>query len=167
MRLRLWPRDTIAWRFALTIVLAIVVTVALAAVVMEFAGPWARPPARDLGLLERADDIVRVVEATPEVQRRTLLRAADNAEFQAAWYPADSTVAMRLNAVTDVRTRKEIPGFQAGNHQRRLVRFTATDQRDLAADLHFDGPTNPFGFLAVDLEDGSWDVLMAPNRLWG
>jgi signal transduction histidine kinase len=167
MRLRLWPQDTIAWRFALTIVLAIVVTVALAALVMEFAGTWARPPARDLGLLERADDIVRMVDAMPEAQRRTLLRAADNAAFQAAWYPADSTVAMRLNAVTDLRTWKEIPGFQAGDHQRRLVRFTATDQRDLAADLHFDGPTNPFGFLAVELDDGSWVVFMAPNRLWG
>jgi signal transduction histidine kinase len=167
MKLRVWPQDTIAWRFALTIVLAIVGAVVLAALVSEFAGSWARPPVHDLGLLERADDIVRMVEAAPESQRQALLRAADNATFQAAWYPAVSTVAMRFNAVTGLTAHGELPGFQIGDHQRRLVRFTAADHGDLATDLHFDGTTNPYGFLAVELDDGSWVVFMAPNRVWG
>jgi signal transduction histidine kinase len=165
--MRLWPEDTIAWRFAMTIVLAIVGAVGLAALVSEFAGPWARPPAREMGLLERADDIVRMIEATPAAGRQALLNAADNSTFQAAWYSPVSTVAMRLNTDTDNTAHRELPGFQTGDHQRRLIRFTAADHGDLVADLHFDGTTHPYGFLAVELDDGSWVVFMAPNRLWG
>jgi signal transduction histidine kinase len=165
--MRLWPEDTIAWRFAMTIVLAIVGAVGLAALVSEFAGPWAHPPAREMGLLERADDIVRMVEATPAPRRQALLSAADNSTFQAAWYSPVSTVAMRLNTDTDNTAHRELPGFQTGDHQRRLIRFTTADHADLVADLHFDGTTHPYGFLAVELDDGSWVVFMAPHRLWG
>jgi len=165
--MRLWPEDTIAWRFAMTIVLAIVGAVGLAALVSEFAGPWARPPARELGLLERADDIVRMVEATPAARRQALLNAAGNSTFQAAWYSPVSTVAMRLNSFTESGAHAELPGFQTGDHQRRLIRFAAVDHADLAADLHFGGTTHPYGFLAVELDDGSWVVFMAPHRLWG
>jgi hypothetical protein len=72
MRLRLWPEDTIAWRYALTIVSSVVVAVVLAGVVIRVAGASIPPTVRDLGLLERAHDVLRMIRrkapaATPAV----------------------------------------------------------------------------------------------------
>jgi hypothetical protein len=103
MRFKLWPKDTIARRFALTVVLSIVVAVAVAGLVTRFACVWARPSARELGLVERADDIARMIEATPEPQRRAVVNAADNATFRVNWYPATSTLAAMLDAPRNSR----------------------------------------------------------------
>ena len=78
MRIRVWPEDTIARRFAVTIAAAIVVALSLTGLVVEFAGVWARPPVREAGLLERANDIVRMVEAVPERERQALASAVAN-----------------------------------------------------------------------------------------
>ena len=67
--MKLWPPDTIARRFTITIVLAILVAVALTGIVIEFAGVWARPPLSETGLLERADDIVRMSVVLGEDKR--------------------------------------------------------------------------------------------------
>jgi signal transduction histidine kinase len=168
MRFRLWPEDTIAWRFALTVVLSIVVAVALAGVTTHFIGVWARPSAHELGLFERADDIVRMIEATSEPRRPALVKAADNAAFRVNWYPRASTVAVMLDAVTDPEPKVNPPAFQIDGHQRRLVRFTSTQQGELLAELHFDIRANPDAFFAaVELNDASWVVFMAPTRFWG
>jgi hypothetical protein len=168
MRFKLWPGDTIARRFALTVVLSIVVAVSLAGLVTHFAGVWARPSASELGLAERADDIVRIIEATPDPQRQAVVNAADNATFRVNWYPPGSTVAVMLDAVPDFASHDDLPGSQIDGRQRRMVRFTAANRDELLAELHFDRTSNPNArFAAVELKDASWIVFTAPDRFWG
>jgi signal transduction histidine kinase len=168
MRFKLWPADTIARRFALTVVLSIVVAVTLAVLVMYFAGVWARPSVDELGLYERSDDIVRMAEATPEAQRQAVLNAVDNATFSADWYPRASTVAAMLATTPDFESHSGLPGFQIAGHQRQIVRFTAANHNELLAELHFDKKNDPNAyFFAVQLTDTSWVVFTAPARVWG
>jgi signal transduction histidine kinase len=170
MRIKFWPEDTIARRFALTVVLSIVVAVALAGLVTHFAGVLGRPSPRELGLFERADDIVRMIEATPDSQRQTLAKAADNATFTVGWYPAVSTVGGILEATTKRGTHEEeeLREFEISGHQRRLVKVSSTNGGELLTALHFDSGTNPRAyFAAVQLGDASWVVFTAPARVWG
>jgi signal transduction histidine kinase len=166
---RLRPEDTIARRFALTLVLSHVVAIALAGVVTHYAGVWARPSAREMGLFERADEIVRMVEATPEPQRQAVVNAADNATFRVSWDSAGSNIAGLLDAAAELEAPADMPGFQIDDRQRRIVRSTAsTNQSDLRAALHLDRATNPNAyFVAVQLGDASWVVFTAPRRFWG
>jgi hypothetical protein len=101
MRIKFWLEDTIVQRFAMTVVLSIVVAIALAGIVTHFAGTWARPSAHELGLVDRADDIVRMVEVTTDQQRQAVLNAVANATFRVNWYPAPSTTAAMLNATPE------------------------------------------------------------------
>jgi signal transduction histidine kinase len=49
-----------------------------------------------------------------------------------------------------------------------VVRFTAADQEELLAELHFDQTSNPDAqFAAIELKDASWVVFTAPDRFWG
>jgi hypothetical protein len=126
MKIEFWPQDTIARRFALTIVSAIVVALSLTWIAIEFSGVWGRPSAHEMGLLERADDIVRMVEAAPEQDRQALTDAvANNATFRADWYPAASTVVVMLDTASNLRTVRDQSGFMSGGHQRRAVYFTS------------------------------------------
>jgi signal transduction histidine kinase len=168
VRIKLWPEDTIARRFAVTIASAIVVALMLAGAFIHFAGVWGRPPAHEMGLLERADDIVRMVEAIPEHERRALADAAANAAFRVDWYSAASTVAVMLDAMANLRTLKELPGFESGGHKRRTVIFRSDNQGQLPAGLHFDGMDHPNAYyFSVELGDGSWVVFTARSRTWG
>jgi signal transduction histidine kinase len=136
--------------------------------VAHFAGVWARPSAHELGLLERADDIVRMIEATPEPQRQAVVNAADNATFRVDWYPAASTVAVMLDAASDRRTHVDFPEFQIGDHRRRTITFSSRNQEALLGALHFERKSNPNAyFAAVELGDASWIVFTAPTRVWG
>jgi signal transduction histidine kinase len=168
MTFKFWPHDTIARRFALTVVLSIVVAVSLAGLVTHFAGVWARPSAYELGLFERADDIVRMIEATPQPQRQAVVNAADIATFRVGWYPAASTVAAMLDAKAEHRTQDDLPGFQSGSRPRRSVKFSSTNGGELLSELHFDRKINPDAyFVAVQLGDASWVIFTAPTRVWG
>ncbi len=103
-------QDTIARRFALTIILAIVVTLGLTAIVVQLAGVWARPTAHEMGLLDRANDIVRMVEAVPSAQRSRVADAVANPIFRVNWYPEPSTVAEALNAAAGITSTTPVSG---------------------------------------------------------
>jgi signal transduction histidine kinase len=174
MRFKLWPEDTIARRFALTVVLSIVVAVAMAGLVTQFAGIWARPSAHELGLVDRADDIVRMIEATPELSRQAVVNAVDTATFRVDWFPSASTVSGILDAASDRGTHADVPALQIDDYPRQSVKFSLRNQEELAgheellAALHFDLKSNPNAyFAAVKLGDASWIVFTALTRVWG
>jgi signal transduction histidine kinase len=169
MRIQHWPRDTIARRFALTIILALVGMLALTGVIVRLSGVWARPPVREVGLFERADDIVRIVEVAPEQERQTLSDATGNPTFRVNWYAATSNVAVMLDAAAaKLRTLKDLPGFESDPQRRRIVYFTSETRGPLLARFRFDRADHPNAyFLSVELRDGSWVVFMAPHRVWG
>jgi hypothetical protein len=152
MRIKLWPEDTIARRFALTIVLAIVVALSLTGLVIQFSGVWGLPPANELGLLERANDIVRMVEAVPEQERPVLTGVAANATFHVDWYSATAPVAVMLEATTNLNRPRNLAGFDADGRHRRVFHFTSESQDRLIGGLHFDKLDHPNAFfLSVEL----------------
>lgn len=168
MRIKPWLEDTIARRFALTIVLTIVVALGLTGMAIQFAGVWGRPPLREMGLLERANDIVRMVEAVPTPARQVLTDAATNSTFRVQWYSAVSTVTAMLDAGLNLRTPKDLPGFESGGHRRRVMNFASAGPDQLVGSLRLDRADYPDAyFLAVGLDDGSWVVFVAPTRVWG
>jgi hypothetical protein len=135
MRPKFWTGDTIALRFALTIASAIIVALALIGAVVQFAGLWGRPLMREAALLERANDIVRMVEVAPERNRQALADTVVNATFRLDWYSATSTVAVMLDAAGSLRPLRDLPQFESGGHRRRLVYFTSANQGPLLSGL--------------------------------
>ncbi len=105
-------QDTIARRFALTIALTILVTVGLTGAVVWLAGAWALPSARDLGLLDRANDIIQMIEAAPRAGRERVADAVANPIFIVSWYPEPSAVAIALDAAAQVKSTLS-PSFPA------------------------------------------------------
>jgi len=59
MKIIAWPRDTIAARFAWTVVLAVLLTLALVRLFFVFGGVWAHEPLDHSILRARASDVVR------------------------------------------------------------------------------------------------------------
>jgi signal transduction histidine kinase len=168
MNFKFWPDDTIARRFALTVVFSIVVAVSLAELVMYFAGVWARPSAHELGLVGRANDIVRMIDALPDPSRQAAVNAIDDASFRVEWYPAVSAVAVRLDAASDRGGGVDIPDLQIGDHPRRTIRFSSRDQEELLGAFHLDPKSYPNAyFAAIELSDSSWTVFTVPLRFWG
>ena len=76
MNIALLPRDSIARRFAVTVVLTVVVTWSLAGLFNVFGGVWAQPSLERSGLLGEAADMVRIIEAAPPPLREQLAGAA-------------------------------------------------------------------------------------------
>lgn len=162
-------RDTIARRFAFTIVLSIVVTLGLAALVVQFAGVWARPSAHAQGLLERANDMVRMIEAAPASQRKTLADAVANPVFTVNWYPATSPAAVVIDAAERVRPpASAADAFDRDGTKRRVVHFRGENDPPPLPSIGADGKADRYvGILAVALDDGSWVTFTALNRTWG
>jgi len=166
---RLWPADTLARRFAVTTVLAILVAVGLSALFAQFAGVWARPPLRELDLLERADDIVRMLDAIPAPQR-TAAAAAASSTYRVGWFPAASAAGAWLDTASSrpAAHRPDSYQFLSDGHERRAVTFEAGGlQPDIAGLIPDPAGRLDARFLAVGLRDGSWVVLTVPERFWG
>src|ERR1700682_1324321 len=101
MNIALWPRDSIARRFALTVVLAVLVTWSLVGLFNVFGGVWAQPSLERSGLLERTANMVRIIEAAPPPIREQLANAATTRAIRVGWYAAASPVSSVLERITD------------------------------------------------------------------
>lgn len=160
-------QDTIARRFAVTMVSSIVVAVCLTALLVQAAGVWGRPSVEDLQLLERADDIARIVESIPTQQRRSVADAAGDRTFGVSWYPTASSTTAMLHDTADTATGRDVRRLGAGEEQHRIVVFGPNDRHPQPAALFQAlGPPGAY-FLCVELRDSSWLVFTAPTRVWG
>src|ERR1700716_3028724 len=119
MNLALWPRDSIARRFALTVALAVAVTWSLVGLFFVFGGVWAQPSLERSGLLDQAADMVRVIEAAPPPIREQLASAATTRAFRVGWYPPTSPVSTVLEQATG----------EAPEHIRALMKKLLGDRR--------------------------------------
>src|SRR5258708_6327704 len=96
MKMGAWPRDTIASRFALTVVLAVVSALALVRLFYAVGGVWAQEPLAHSLLPARARNLVRVIEAAPPEVRPALATAAARDGLAVEWYDATSSVSAML-----------------------------------------------------------------------
>jgi signal transduction histidine kinase len=167
MILRAWITDTIARRFATTVVFTAIVTLSLVYVFALIAGPWAHEPLSESGLLQEAVDLIRVIEAAPPELRASLAAAASNREHRVHWLSAHSEGA---GALTDAMERNHegtaSHTISALTHQPVVV-LVAADQPSWPARLNLDRAGTPQYLLGVRLHDASWVAFTLSRRSWG
>jgi signal transduction histidine kinase len=173
MTIALLPRDSIAWRFALTVVLAVAVTWSLVGLFAVFGGVWAQPSLERSGLLDQAANMARIIEAAPPPIREQLAGAASTHAIRVGWYAAMSPVSTVLGHATD----------EAPEHSRAVMERLLDDRRHVVLILKPNGSSDalmstpefqeertkyPDAYvLAVQYSDGSWLVFTALEKLWG
>jgi signal transduction histidine kinase len=163
-----WPRDTIGFRFASTVVLAVVVTLALMRLFVLFGGVWAQAPLGQSRLGSRATDVVRVIEAAPAQLRLTLAAAATADEVVVEWYDAASPISARLWSDRGLLESKSVQKTLLGDLKRTAVVFQPDSAIRAPPELVRDRPGYGSAyFLCVELMDRSWLVFSVQNRTWG
>ena len=163
-----WLRDTIARRFALTIIVVIGLVFALANGAALLAGEWVRPSARGMGLVDRINDIVLLLEAVPPAERPAAAAALANGSFRVDVQAPGSAGAVSLDAAA--RRQPPQPELFAPDHgrQRLVLRLdgvgaTTADRGVLEIGVGLPGSYT----LAAEVRDGGWVVFTAPTRFWG
>lgn len=155
---RLWRGDTLRRHIALTIVAAMVASLALNALFVQVAGIWARPPIERTGLLEQIAATSRVIEAAPANLRPQLAAAASSAMLQVSWQAqrADFDLpndGLRLPA-SRVPVLQQLLGID-----RKIEVFSPGDWPNGSPQAHYAA--------VVQLVDGSWLSFIPPERSWG
>jgi signal transduction histidine kinase len=173
MNIALWPRDSIARRFALTVVLAVLVTWSLVGLFNVFGGVWAQPSLERSGLLERTANMVRIIEAAPPPIREQLASAATTRAIRVGWYAAASPVSLVLERITDQPSEQNRTVLETLlGDDRRTVRILrpngSSDALMSTPEFHEERAKHPRVYgVAVQHFDGSWLVFTTPERLWG
>lgn len=171
MRLPLWPKDTIAWRFGLTIVASLLGTCGLIGLFFVFGGVWAQPPMDASARLEGVAAIIRMVEMAPPLQRPVMAEAARTAIYRVDWHAAASAAAHWLDANDAAQnsaiTSDDLMLFSHTLH-RTVLAFSPDDAATLSPDfpLRLDSYPGAY-FFAVKLADNSWIVFTGFKRYWG
>lgn len=152
-------RDGISRRIALTIIAAMLISVALNIAFVQLAGVWARPPLSQTGLLEQIAVTTRMLEAAPIDQREHLAQAASNPQLQVHWSTRRESLALPgPGTPIDLREVPELRGLLA-NHPRQVEGFQPTDWPEDSPAAHYK--------LVMQLADGSWLDFTPPYRSWG
>ncbi len=165
---RLIP-DTIAVRFAVTVVLTAAVTAGLNLLFLSFGGVWGQPPVQETGLIQQASTILQLVEASPPGDRAALLAAIRDQGFTVAWYAPGSPAAKLLGSAARLPPDHErwVPEMLGRPARPHLV-FNADSE--IARSLGFGRDQHPQAFflaLGLGLNDNSWIVFTALRRSWG
>lgn len=155
---QLWRGDTLSRRIALTIIAAMVASLALNALFVQVAGIWARPPIERTGLLEQIAATSRVIEAAPASLRPQLAAAASSAMLHVSWQAqrADFDLpndGLRLPA-SRVPVLQQLLGID-----RKIEVFSPGDWPNGSPQAHYAA--------VVQLVDGSWLSFIPPERNWG
>ncbi|ACB96185.1 ATP-binding protein [Beijerinckia indica] len=168
MKLVAWPRDTIARRFAVTIILAVMATLTCVRLFFAFGGVWAQPELQASGLLGVAAGVVRVIDAAPPQMRQALVAAATTSTLHIDFYISASPVSAALENATDAEDGRSLMGNLLSDTFRTVVIFEPNSRVSTIPALNHDRAKYPNAyFLAVKLTDRSWLVFTVLNRLWG
>ncbi|MEA1650377.1 ATP-binding protein [Nitrospirillum sp. BR 11164] len=161
-----WSQDTIARRFALTIMAAVTVAAILSALVVSLAGAWLATPANDAGLVQVVASVTHAIEAAPPPLRPSLATAASARLYSIEWHPADDPIAALLRQESSLGDFHPLEGGWQS-----LFQATGTDPaaallwHDLSSGSHAQFPARfPDKFLAVRLKDDSWLIYLPLGR---
>lgn len=155
---RLLRRDTLRRRIALTILAAMLASLALNALFIQVAGTWARPPIERTGLLEQIAATARVIEAAPAELRPRLASAASNPTLEVAWQAERTQFNLPTQGV-HVDTDKVPVLRRLLGPDRAIYAFNPDDWPDAHAQGHY--------MALMQLADGSWLSFTPPERSWG
>jgi signal transduction histidine kinase len=152
-------RDTVARWIALTIILAMLISLALNGLFIQLAGVWARPPLTEIGLLEKAAAVTRVIEAAPAALRSQLAQAVSDEGLTISWHLERQE--MNLPAVEDPISDTGMSILQPlfKSVERRIEAYEPSDWTENTAQAHY--------ALVIELPDASWLMFSAPSRSWG
>jgi signal transduction histidine kinase len=155
---RLWRADTLRRHIALTIVAAMVASLALNALFVQVAGIWARPPIERTGLLEQIAATSRVIEAAPANLRPQLAAAASSAMLQVSWQAQRADFDLPNDGLRLPASRVPVLRQLLGN-DRKIEVFSPSDWPNGSPQAHYAA--------VVQLVDGSWLSFIPPERSWG
>jgi signal transduction histidine kinase len=158
MNLSHGSQDTIVRWIALTIAAAMVTSLALYALFIEAAGVWSRPSLEQIGLLEQAAAITRVIDVAPAELRPTLARAATSQLFTVGWYIDHKSVGAPIETGGHFRDAAVVQQLTNSLH-RRVEAFDPDD-------WPYADPRARY-MLVVQLTDATWLSFMTPDRSWG
>ena len=152
-------RDTVGRWIALTIILAMLISLALNGLFIQLAGVWARPPLSEIGLLDKAGAITRVIEAAPAPLRSQLAQAVSDQGFTVSWH--FDRRELNLPIVDDPISHDSMSILQPlfKSTDRRIETYEPSDWTEHPADAHY--------ALVIELPDASWLMFSAPSRSWG
>ncbi len=155
---RLFRADTLRRHIALTIIAAMIASLALNALFVQVAGIWARPPIERTGLLEQIAATTRVIEAAPANLRPQLAAAASSAMLQVSWQAQRADFDLPSDGLRLPASRVPVLEQLLGD-DRKIEVFNPGDWPD-------DNPRAHYAAL-VQLVDGSWLSFIPPERSWG
>ena len=153
------PRDTVARWIALTTLLAMLTSLALNGLFIQIAGVWARPSLIEIGLLEKAAAVTRVIDAAPAPLRSQLAQAASEDGFIVSWHLDRHD--LKLPSVDDPISEKGSKILQPllKSADRRIEAYEPSDWAEPSADARY--------MLLIELSDASWLMFSPPSRSWG
>ncbi len=162
-----WPRDTIARRFALTIVLASLTTIGLNQIYLNVEGVLGLPPIGKPELLDQAHIIAKLIEAAPPQARPRLAASTGIRDFQVNWYADRSQVVLLSENTKDVVFSPEtIQRFRGETNWNVAIFESENNSIASSKDRHaFTKPEKIF--MTVQLHDNSWVVFSATRQDWG
>lgn len=155
---RLLRGDTLRRHIALTIVAAMVASLALNALFVQVAGIWARPPIERTGLLEQIAATSRVIEAAPANLRPQLAAAASSAMLHVSWQAQRADFDLPNDGLRLPASRVPVLQQLLGN-DRKIEVFSPGDWPNGSPQAHYAA--------VVQLVDGSWLSFIPPERSWG
>jgi two-component system osmolarity sensor histidine kinase EnvZ len=150
--------DTLRRHIALTIVAAMVASLALNALFVQVAGIWARPPIERTGLLEQIAATSRVIEAAPANLRPQLAAAASSAMLHVSWQAQRADFDLPNDGLRLPASRVPVLQQLLGN-DRKIEVFSPGDWPNGSPQAHYAA--------VVQLVDGSWLSFIPPERSWG
>ncbi|QDE37726.1 HAMP domain-containing protein [Luteibacter pinisoli] len=159
MRPGRWAFDTIGRWLALNIVAAVTIAAGMNAAFVAFAGVWAKPGIEDIGLIDQAVAVARVVDASPPGWRPRLAASASSSAFRTTWLPTAGGLPVPIASTTSHSVGRKIRALM----ERPTAQVIAYEPGDL--DVH-GRPETSWG-LAINLSDGSWLLFVPPERAWG
>ncbi|MDQ3203099.1 MAG: ATP-binding protein [Pseudomonadota bacterium] len=152
-------RDTVARWIALTILLAMLISLVLNGLFIQLAGVWARPSLTEIGLLEKAAAVTRIIEAAPAPLRGQLALAASEEGFVVSWHRDRQGLNLPPveDQISEDGSRILQPLLNSAN--RRIETYEPSDWAEPSADARY--------ALLIELTDGSWLMFSPPTRSWG
>jgi signal transduction histidine kinase len=167
MKSSYWLSDTIAQRFAVTEILAVAVTLALAGLIKTFGGVWTQEPLERSELLRETADIVRIIEAAPPQLRQVLAAAATDDSCRIDWYGTGSLAARSLEASSG-NADNEVQNTIRAQLHRTVLALGPHLNKPVPQEAAYDRgqSTEPY-LAAVQLNDRSWLVFSLKSRKWG